>query len=735
MHIFQELRSMTRRALLRTGLALLGLSLLWPSSVRATEPSQDLKQESKTVRLLTVGNSFSANATRFLGDLSKAGGHTLIHQPIVVGGASLELHAGRFALHEKDAQDPAGLYGKRSLKDYLGEQPWDFITIQQASIKSHDPATYRPYAKQLQDFIKQHAPRAEVLMHQTWAYRQDDPRFAVAQPKPGEPTSHAEMYGQLTAAYSTIAGELGIRRIPVGDAFFLADTHAQWGYKPDAQYDFKQANPITLPDQAHSLHVGWKLSKQADGTQKLSIDGHHANTAGEYLGACVWYEVLFNESVIGNEFIAPSLDKLYATFLQETAHQAVVAMQTKSASTALVNQKVEEAHAEIWRRFVDQHGILLDFTDLDGKVNYPTPEECRLGKPNALGWWSPIENGAMFNGLYMDAAILRWKYSRSDADATQARRLMEGLLKLNEISNVKGFVGRGLSTDGKSHYPMGSNDQTLPWLVGLWRYWESDLATANEKDRIKQHLVETVNEIERLGWKMPAEAPFGSRGSFNGFHFDEVARLLFTAKLMHVLTGDEKWQSFYRQELERRGGEHNRTKREICEVGMAFFYAKTHNWTSCTAVSALRGLWELENDAALKAIYARGLIASAKLAAESLPLAMQFDPQDSSVFLQDWRASMLPQWKPQQTEVEASKLAEQQLREFMKTSPRRQRETAFIREPTSAAWIVTLCPDREVVQSHQAAIEQVLGRYDYSRLYYSTFFWVEAAWWRMNSAP
>jgi len=29
----------------------------------------------------------------------------------------------------------------------------------------------------------------------------------------------------------------------------------------------------------------------------------------------------------------------------------------------------------------------------------------QAGKPNALGWWAPIENGAMFNGLYMDAAV------------------------------------------------------------------------------------------------------------------------------------------------------------------------------------------------------------------------------------------------------------------------------------------------------------------------------------------
>ena len=45
----------------------------------------------------------------------------------------------------------------------------------------------------------------------------------------------------------------------------------------------------------------------------------------------------------------------------------------------------EQAHSEIWRRFVDKYGIMIDFTDLDGSVSLPTPEECREGKPNALG--------------------------------------------------------------------------------------------------------------------------------------------------------------------------------------------------------------------------------------------------------------------------------------------------------------------------------------------------------------
>jgi hypothetical protein len=161
------------------------------------------------------------------------------------------------------------------------------------------------------------------LVHQTWAYRCDDPRFATKSPKPGEPATQEAMYRGLTNAYRTIVEELGARLIPVGDAFHRADTDPQWGYRPDKEFDFKNAQPPALPDQTHSLHVGWRWAKQKDDTTKLSMDGHHANTAGEYLGACVFYEVLFGDNVVGNAFVPPGVDPAYARFLQETAHQAV----------------------------------------------------------------------------------------------------------------------------------------------------------------------------------------------------------------------------------------------------------------------------------------------------------------------------------------------------------------------------------------------------------------------------
>ncbi len=211
----------------------------------------------------------------------------------------------------------------------LKSRRWDYVTLQQASLKSHDLATYQPYADKLAQLIHKHAPQAQLLLHQTWAYRVDDPRFKQPAAKPGEPITQDAMYRGLSAAYHEIARQLNASIISVGEAFHLADTDPRWGFRPDRGFNFEAARPPALPDQSRSLHVGWRW-QQKNGSSQLTIDGHHANTAGEYLGACVWYEVLYDQSVVGNPFIPAGMDTDFAHFLQQTAHRAVMTSSTVS---------------------------------------------------------------------------------------------------------------------------------------------------------------------------------------------------------------------------------------------------------------------------------------------------------------------------------------------------------------------------------------------------------------------
>ncbi len=300
----------------------------------------------KELSVLTVGNSFAENALKFLPQIAKSAGYALTVGRANLGGCPLERHWKLIEASEKDPNDPKGKYtgmgGKEpgeTLKQKLTARKWDFITIQQYSMQSSNPATYQPYAGKLVEYIKQNAPAAKILVHHTWAYRVDDPQFKVTdkpEQKPAEgqagdkikvaqPKSQKDMYQQVHAAYMGLAKELGLEVIPSGPAFFAVDTSPEWGYKPDAAYDKATAAEGKLPDQKHSLHVGYSIKKDKEGKQSLGMDGHHAGKAGEYLAGLCYFEKMTGVDSNTITFVPEGVDADFAAFLRKTAHEAVLA--------------------------------------------------------------------------------------------------------------------------------------------------------------------------------------------------------------------------------------------------------------------------------------------------------------------------------------------------------------------------------------------------------------------------
>lgn len=81
------------------------------------------------------------------------------------------------------------------------------ITLQQYSLHSSDPRTYAPYARNLYDYLQGVQPGAEIVYHQTWAYRVDAAKFGQF----GEgkfAASSREMWEHSRAAYHRVAWEI-----------------------------------------------------------------------------------------------------------------------------------------------------------------------------------------------------------------------------------------------------------------------------------------------------------------------------------------------------------------------------------------------------------------------------------------------------------------------------------------------------------------------------------------------
>ncbi len=271
----------------------------------------------KALRIFVIGNSFSQNATAYLPDFAKERGKELIIGRAQLGGCSLEKHWGFVELAEANPDDPKGrAYKGKSLRMLLSEGTWDVVTMQQYSYHSADLETYGPYAQKLYDFIKQIQPNAKIILHQTWAYRADAKKFGRV--VPGKlAQNQTEMWQKSREAYHTVAKQLNVKILPVGDAFNTVATDNKFGFKKDESFDYD--NPVypNLPKQDYSLNMGyyWK-------DKKIVFDPNHANESGRYLGSLIWYSFLFNESPKKLQFIPDKVPTEFASYLKKVAIKA-----------------------------------------------------------------------------------------------------------------------------------------------------------------------------------------------------------------------------------------------------------------------------------------------------------------------------------------------------------------------------------------------------------------------------
>ena len=150
------------------------------------------------IKILSIGNSFSQDAQRYLHRISIAAETPIKAVNLYIGGCSLRTHYFHALENEKTYQfefngENTGILV--TIKEALMSDAWDFVTLQQASLDSGKWETYQPYLAELTACVKKYAPQAKLLIHQTWAY---DPENTERLKKAGFSTEK-EMYDAVCA--------------------------------------------------------------------------------------------------------------------------------------------------------------------------------------------------------------------------------------------------------------------------------------------------------------------------------------------------------------------------------------------------------------------------------------------------------------------------------------------------------------------------------------------------------
>lgn len=385
---------------------------------------------------------------------------------------------------------------------------------------------------------------------------------------------------------------------------------------------------------------------------------------------------------------------------------------------------VEQAHRELTTRLLSPEGLLWDYV---GEL--PTPKDCAECRPNAMGWWSPIENGPMFTGPWLDAMCRRAQATGATADRDLCRKLAGGLLLAASVSDVPGMIVRGVGADGRCHYPLGSTDQTLPWFFGLRAYCCSGLPDAAMRKRVADKMVEVALAMERIGWLVPSDGCFKgeTRGAFvkDGLPFRGATHYLFLLRALYDVTGDRAWLDKYVKARDERYPGLEITRLQVCAAGYMIDRPKfdcdgTGNWIYVCAQGCLEVLCRMETDPSVKAQYRRGLDATAASASGRMaPSAAWKNTRETPFRYANWRTGYA--WRPQRTQKEAEEVAYTGKRAVLGT--RKDEERRLVTCPLSAA---ALCA---YAGKAREEIALTLRRYDYSSVNVSEFFLAEVAWW------
>ena len=109
------------------------------------------------MKILSIGNSFSQDAHRWLHSIAKADNYELDTVNLFVGGCSLEKHWFNYT-NDVSCYDMEGNNGefikKTSISETLESDKFDVVTLQQVSSLSGRPQSYFPFLTNLVDIVR-----------------------------------------------------------------------------------------------------------------------------------------------------------------------------------------------------------------------------------------------------------------------------------------------------------------------------------------------------------------------------------------------------------------------------------------------------------------------------------------------------------------------------------------------------------------------------------------------------
>lgn len=287
---------MKKRTLSAMLALLIMLSLMLPACAKnnstetTEEPTMDIYQKSDpaqddTLNILMIGSSFCYYYVEELHGMLDATGIKAKVCNVYYSGCPLEKHwtwwksgEANYDFYVTDENGRVGTKGV-NLEYCLAQENWDVISLQESTSKIYNEGAQehlestKQYWSELMDYLMQQFPASRFLWHQPWTLQVDYGREGHPMTPELQDKNEKEIEDFAISLCDYYKGK--VQRVNSGRAWQICRT--KYGY------DY-----LTCRIK--------KNNGEGDGYHDGDIGG------GQYLNACVWYEIITGKSCLNNTY-------------------------------------------------------------------------------------------------------------------------------------------------------------------------------------------------------------------------------------------------------------------------------------------------------------------------------------------------------------------------------------------------------------------------------------------------
>ena len=208
------------------------------------------------MKVLSIGNSFSQDAQKYLHNIALADGYQLDCVNLMIGGCSLERHYNNMISDAKEYSfelNGVAIGRMVSLSEALSEDKYDVVTVQQVSQLSGRPQSYIPYVTALAEYVRKMQPEAKLYFHRTWSYEwgYDSSKFVPYS------SDQEEMYRRICDATLMASKLVNAELIPSGDAIQRLRALPEFDYRAGGMSLCRDGFHMSLDYGRFAVGVVW----------------------------------------------------------------------------------------------------------------------------------------------------------------------------------------------------------------------------------------------------------------------------------------------------------------------------------------------------------------------------------------------------------------------------------------------------------------------------------------------